>query len=245
MYDFHKYEIQDKPYKFVTLSFDDCVTQDIRFTELLKKYGLSCCTFNLNSAQFGWEDVLEYPSFRVNHFHVKPEDVRSVYEGFEVASHSRTHPRLDLLDREHLIEEVAGDAKTLNEMTGQPIIGMAYPGGPYYTDETIAVIRETTDIIYARDSNATYGFDLPAKDELMKWQPTCHITDERIDEVLENFKNTDTGDDMLLYLWGHTYEFDIWKTWDKVEEILKTLSEMDGVTYATNGEIADYIVRNK
>ena len=40
--------------KAFTFSFDDGVLQDIRFIELINKYGLKC-TFNLNSEFFGRE----------------------------------------------------------------------------------------------------------------------------------------------------------------------------------------------
>ena len=38
--------------KAVTFSYDDGVNQDIRFAEILSKYGLKG-TFNLNTAMFG------------------------------------------------------------------------------------------------------------------------------------------------------------------------------------------------
>ena len=43
--------------KFLTFSFDDGITQDIRFIELLNKYGLKG-TFNLNSLTLGKEGLL-------------------------------------------------------------------------------------------------------------------------------------------------------------------------------------------
>ena len=68
--------------KIVTLSFDDGVTQDRKLISLLKKYGLKC-TFNLNSKLLGSEGALSK---------IAPGDVKEVYAGFEVASHSCTHP---------------------------------------------------------------------------------------------------------------------------------------------------------
>lgn len=244
MYNFRKFEKRDKPYKFVTLSFDDCVMQDVRFINLLRKYGM-LCTFNLNSAMFGWTDTLDIGGRSVNHFHVLAEDVANVYNGFEVASHSCTHPRLDLLSREKLIDEIAGDVKTIEQLTTQKVIGMAYPGGPYYNDDVIKIICDTTDIFYARDTYSTYGFDLPKKEELMTWHPTCHFIDNSINDVINKFAINENMEDALLYIWGHTYEFDFWNNWNLVEEILQAISKLEGVTFATNGEIADYIVRTK
>ena len=43
--------------KALTFSYDDAVTQDIRFIELLDKYGMKG-TFNLNSERLGMEGSL-------------------------------------------------------------------------------------------------------------------------------------------------------------------------------------------
>ncbi|MDD6265980.1 MAG: polysaccharide deacetylase family protein [Clostridia bacterium] len=244
MYNMRHFKKENKPYKFVTLSFDDCVTQDIRFAELLRKYDIAC-TFNLNSAQFGWTDILPVGDTQVNHFHVKAEDVKKVYDGFEAAAHSKTHPRLDMLTKQQLIDEIKGDAQAIEELTGQHVIGMAYPGGPYYNDFVIETIKETTDIVYSRDTKSTHSLDLPKKEELMTWQPTGHFLDERIPDIIEELKKDDSGEDRLLYIWGHTYEFDLHDKWDYAEELLSKLSGLDGVTYATNGEIAEYIINER
>ena len=41
---------------------------------------------------------------------------------------------------------------------------------------------------------------------------------------------------MLFYIWGHSYEFDIDKSWDAFEEFLKYISGRDGIFYGTNRE---------
>ena len=45
----------------------------------------------------------------------------------------------------------------------------------------------------------------------------------------------------LLYVWGHSFEFEWDKNWDLVEEFCKTVSGDENVWYATNIEIADYV----
>ena len=52
--------------KAITFSYDDGVTQDIRFIELLNKYGLKC-TFNLNSDLLGLPGELIRDDARVRH----------------------------------------------------------------------------------------------------------------------------------------------------------------------------------
>ena len=244
MYNFRHFEKREKPYKFVTFSFDDGVTQDVRFIEMLNKYGL-LCTFNLNSAQFGNVDSLMAGEIELNHSHIPPRLVRAVYEGHEVAAHSRNHPRLDMLDFDGLMDEVGGDVKCLEELTGQHIIGMAYPGGPFYNEFTKKTITENTDIFYARNVKSTGSFELPKADDLMEWCPTCHLKDGNTHELAEQFAAAEPDDDMLFYLWGHTYEFDLGNVWDNIDKQLETIAKIPGITPATNGEIAVYIKEHR
>ena len=241
MYDFRRFEKSGGPYKFLTFSFDDGVTQDRRFVELLNKYGLKC-TFNLNSGYFGLKGVLETPSFKVGYDRIEPDEIRTLYAGHEVASHTVRHPRLDLLTQDEVFHEVEDDRIRLEELSGQPIIGMAYPGGPFFNDEVINTIVTRTPIRYSRSTEAHYSFKMP--EQLMNWEPSSHIHDKEAFELAEEFVDLRPEKDVLLYLWGHAYEFDIYQWWDRLEELLSILAGHRDVTYATNGEIADYIMRN-
>ena len=44
----------------------------------------------------------------------------------------------------------------------------------------------------------------------------------------------------LLYICGHSYEFDNNDNWDHLEEICKAISGKDDIWYATNMEIYEY-----
>lgn len=97
--------------KAVTFSYDDGVTQDIRLIELLNKYGLKC-TFNLNSELLGKKGILIRENQRISHYKIHPEDVKSIYDGHEVAAHTLTHPNLTKLDEAEIIP-VLGTAAPL------------------------------------------------------------------------------------------------------------------------------------
>ena len=45
----------------------------------------------------------------------------------------------------------------------------------------------------------------------------------------------------LLYIWGHSYEFDRDNTWERMENFCKMAGNNEEVWYATNIEIKDYI----
>ena len=45
----------------------------------------------------------------------------------------------------------------------------------------------------------------------------------------------------LMYVWGHSYEFDRDNTWDMMEDFCKLMAGHDNVWYATNLEIFNYL----
>ena len=92
--------------KAITFSYDDGVTQDIRLIELFNKYNVKG-TFNLNSELLGLPGELVRNDVRIDHNKVKPEDVKHIYEGHEVAVHTLTHPNLTQIeDDKEVIREI-------------------------------------------------------------------------------------------------------------------------------------------
>ena len=41
----------------------------------------------------------------------------------------------------------------------------------------------------------------------------------------------------LFYIWGHSFEFDIFDDWDKFEDFLKFISGRGDIFYGTNREV--------
>lgn len=86
--------------KAFSITYDDGITQDIRFVELLNQYGLKG-TFNLNSELmkngFEWTHESGLVIKRLS-----PEMVVDLYQGHEVASHTLTHPYMSDLSEEEL-----------------------------------------------------------------------------------------------------------------------------------------------
>ncbi len=224
--------------KAVTFSFDDGVTQDKRFVELLNKYGLKG-TFNINSSLLGTLNTLSHAEWTVSHNKIKASEVKSVYAGHEVAVHTLTHPRLPELDDETVIRQVDEDRKALESLCGYPIVGMAYPCGGVNNDERVAkLIRENTPIRYARTIEATRSLCV-RKENLLQYHPSYHFGDAQLEEVVEKFVNGQSAEAQLLYLWGHSYEMDIGDqiTWERFEGICKLLAGREDIFYGTNKEV--------
>jgi len=238
MYIPRKFKKREKPYKFLTLSFDDGVKQDERFIKMLDERGIKC-TFNINSGLFGNVHNAPYEGGEVPHDEVEAKDVNRIYQDHEVAAHTLTHPLLSHLTEEEVIKEVGEDQKTLAELSGQEVFGLAYPFGRCYTEETIRIILENTPIRYARNIASHHGFEMP--DKFMEWRPSCHWREESCIKLAKDFIDLDAKEDSLFYIWGHSYEFDMYNGWDEITELLDLIAGHDDIEYVTNGEIYKYI----
>ncbi len=116
--------------KAVTFSYDDGVTQDERLVEMFDRYGLKA-TFNINSELLGNRDDItcRQNGAVTTHHKIAPERVADLYRNHEVAVHTLTHPHLYDMEEAELIRQVNEDQKRLTELSGQEIVGMAYPYG--------------------------------------------------------------------------------------------------------------------
>lgn len=222
--------------KAVTFSYDDGVTQDKRLIELFNKYGLKC-TFNINSALLGQDGYLDREGERVTHIKVKPEEVRSLYSGHEIAAHTLTHPSLKDCSDEEILRQVEEDRLRLSELAGYEVVGMAYPGGTGCIGTSDEIIREKTGIKYARTTTSTYNFDL--QDDLILFNPTVyhHTEWDAMFSLGRKFLELEPDKPQLFYIWGHGYEFDIHNTWDRMEEFCKMISGREDIFYGTNKEV--------
>ena len=226
--------------KAVTFSYDDAVTQDIRLIELLNKYGLKS-TFNLNSGLLGTNAILDRVGKRISHYKIHPEDVKSVYEGHEIAAHTLTHLNLLWLDDQEVTRQVEQDRLNLSELAGYEVIGMAYArGGENNNDHVAELIKNNTGIRYSRTISSTGNFDL--QDNLYRFNPTVyHLDFDKMMELGKKFIAMKPTTPQLFYIWGHSYEMDYAPDyWSKLEEFFRLISGKDDIFYGTNREVLLY-----
>lgn len=235
------YKRDGKPRKYFTLSFDDGITQDARVIEILKKYGVNCATFNINSGLLGvsWAWVgqrLKNPA--LTHIRFTREELESgIYDGFEIASHSLMHHSFKMYDADPdmFVHHVMADVHNLAKIFGKAPIGMAWPGGDTeYTEKSIEILRDKTPIKYARAANSHYRFTLPRR--FLKWHPTCSIMSDSCLRLAKKFVDAECTEDMLFYAWTHSYELDNENAWDKLESLLEIITAHDDIVLVTNGE---------
>ena len=220
--------------KAVTFSFDDGVVQDRRLVKLFNKYGFKC-TWNINSALLNFPGQITDRGHTVDYSKIDIYEVKSLYQGHEVAVHSLFHPDLRQESDDSVRLNIETDRLILEKLVGYPIIGMAYPGG-VFDDRVVDIIKNKTAIKYSRTIQNTYNFG--RQEDLLRFNPTVHSMDfDNLSKLIDKFIEMKPEEDQILFIWGHAYELDFKDTWDRFEEIIKKLAHRDDIFYGTNKEV--------
>ncbi len=228
--------------KAVTFSYDDGVIEDKQLVKIFDKYGMKG-TFNFNCesirrVNFTKEQIEEY----------------FLSKGHEIAVHGANHRANGNIRPIEGIRDVLDCRLELEEKCGRIIRGMAYPDtgitqmGNFVSYSQIKQYLTELDIAYSRtlggDNNS---FTLP--EDFHAWMPTAHHDNPKILEYIDEFLALDISAKKyharriprLLYIWGHSYEFEKNNNWDHIENICARLADNGEIWYATNIEIYDYV----
>ena len=210
--------------KYIILSFDDNPIEDRRAVELLNQYQMKG-TFFLNSGTLN------------NNGFLAKEELKEVYNGHEVASHTINHLKLKELTKDEIKYQIERDIANIEAYTGQKVYGFAYPFGEY--NKKIKTVVKELGLKYARTVKGTKEFKTPT--DFLEWHPTMHFsgmawdTDDRerrnrgvqfmLDHV-EMFLSDPNAE--VLHLWLHSWELksDRFK-WDQLERLLRIISQED------------------
>ncbi len=211
--------------KALTFSYDDGQIHDKRLVELFNRYGLKG-TFHLNSGRLGQKDFLD------------AEEVAALYGGHEVSCHGVKHLFLNQLAQPELVHELLEDRRALEQLSDGIVTGLSYAFGVY--NNTVVDTAQMLGIEYARTIEDTGNFFVP--NDFMRWHPTAHhqklIEDEKLIEMFLNppfFMRPE-----LLYIWGHSYEFEMRNNWDAMERLCQRLAGHDDIWYTTNIDYCRY-----
>lgn len=211
-------------HKAVTMSYDDGRIEDRKLVEIFNKYGIRG-TFNLNSGMFG------------NLKYIEAAEVAGLYTGHEVAVHTVNHLFLENLPVKSLHDEILKDREALEELVGYPVRGMSYPYGTY-SDDVIAGLPYL-GIEYSRTVISHEKFSIP--DDFLKWDSSCRHAKNLMTTAQRFLEYERKGFKGLLYVWGHSYEFEDDGNWDLMESFCRYIGNNEKIWYATNIEVADYI----
>lgn len=201
-------------------SWDDGVVDDARLVEVLRRHGATS-TFNLNirlnesGRVFGWK-------FRDKDvWRLGLGEMPDLYDGFEIASHSLTHPHLTRIPRDEMVEEVAGSRAELQEMFGQPVEGFCYPFGDF-DDEVVRALKDA-GYTHARGvGHGAEGFPTWPPADPFAFRPHCHFLNEDFWGLFERARAAEVP---YFFFWGHSYEILDEPMWADIEDKVRRLSE--------------------
>ena len=209
-------------HKALTMSYDDGRIQDRRLVQIFNEYGIRG-TFHLNSGRLGKEGV------------IGPEEIPELYRGHEVACHTVTHPTIARCPLAEAAAEVLEDRAALEKITGTPVRGMSYPNGSY-SEELIRMLPGL-GIRYSRITGDSGGFTLP--EDPYRWKATCHHNHYLLELGKQFCALAKKQYLYLMYVWGHSYEFDYRENWDLIEEFCRNTGGREDIWYCTNIELMD------
>lgn len=215
----------DGKHKVLTMSYDDGNNADRRLIEIFNKYGIKG-TFHLNSGLID-QDVNR----------IKADEIKELYKGHEVAAHTLTHPTIERCPIDQVVQQVIQDRKNLEKIVGYTVRGLSYPNGSY--NETIKSMLPHVGIEYSRIVGSSRNFAVPR--DLYEWKGTCHHNDDLMKLAVEFVGLFKKQYLYMMYVWGHSYEFDKDNNWELIEDFCKCIADKEDIWYATNIEIVDYL----
>lgn len=211
-------------FKALTMSYDDGKIQDRKLVEIFNKYGIKG-TFHLNSS------LMDQPE------RIPAGEIKDLYKGHEVSAHTCTHPTIARCPKEEIVQELYNDRVNLENIVGYPVRGLSYPNGSH--NRQIRDLLPHLGYEYARTVEETGDFGIP--EDFLRWKATCHHNHNLL-ELGEKFINLYKKQYLyLMYVWGHSYEFDNDNNWDLIENFCRMAGNRDDIWYATNIEIVDYL----
>lgn len=220
--------------KVFNISYDDGIEQDVRFVELLNRYGLKG-TFNLNSGlmkqEFVWTHECGLQIKRL------PESsVTGLYAGHEVASHTYSHPYMDDYTEAEILKELGADRFFLEQLFGKKVTGYATPF--YFYSDLLEKCIQESGFEYARISEKSNDFSVP--EDFYHWRGSKFHWDADLEEFLDRFLQTDQ-ELAMCQLVGHSYDLDVFDMWDRMERICRKVGNADDVWPATHIQIVRYL----
>ena len=220
--------------KAFNVTYDDGVLQDVRFVELLNRYGLKG-TFNLNSAlmENGFEWIHE-KGLVVKRLHT--DVVKELYAGHEVASHTLNHPYMHDLSKESVMWELSQDKRNLEAIFEKEIKGFAVPFD-YYSGMIEECVKEC-GFSYGRISEMSHSFR--PQNDYYNWKPTVFHCEDILEELTQKFVETDEELAMFQIV-GHSYDLEAEDMWDRMEAVFRIIIENDDVLPMTMIEMVEYL----
>lgn len=217
--------------KYFVFTLDDGVTFDKDVIAFFKEQGIKA-TFNLNS---GLQDYVWYKNgveIKRNNFINEPH----IYDGFEVSSHTLTHPNLIECPDDEIIRQVEGDIKYLRWLFKRDDISSFAVPFSDFNEHIIDLIKNHTSATNIRVDEIDESFKIPTDQYHIK--PTAYDLN-RAKELLPKFIKNRKKSSVFIFA-GHSYDFFTDYTFDEFKEFVMMVKKT-GVIFITMKELENLI----
>jgi peptidoglycan/xylan/chitin deacetylase (PgdA/CDA1 family) len=195
--------------------WDDGVVDDIRLTDMLRRYGATA-TFSLNPGLYGEARTFGWHHGDKEVWRLGIHELVAVYDGFDIASHSLTHPNLTEVSPDVLYREVTESRMMLQGLFRRPVEGFCYPFDAW-NDLVKHAVRDA-GYRFAR-GNAQGRSDFPPGDPLV-FRPQCHFLSDDFWALYEEAR----CDGTVFFFWGHSYELIGDMMWMNLQRVIERIS---------------------
>lgn len=229
---------------FVTTSWDDGHILDYKLASLLHKYRVPG-TFYVAPKN------LELPQQE----RLRSSDLQAFSRHFEIGGHTLSHLRLTTVSDRVAAREISEGKDALEQVIGAPLRCFCYPGGEYRRqhptmvrdagfDLARTVRRGVTGISPRYETHTT----VHAYRHLVDYPDALRLAGGNPKKAGPIYWNWDkmamTLFDRVLrtggvyHLWGHSWEIEQNKDWQRLERVLSYISNRPKVKYVDNGQLA-------
>jgi peptidoglycan/xylan/chitin deacetylase (PgdA/CDA1 family) len=127
--------------KNVAITFDDGYLDNYRYAmPILQEFGFHATVFCISGKTGGVSDWTNDPVWNGHRLMGKEEMREMLLMGFEIGSHTRTHPDLSRITLDEAHDEIVGSKSELEDLLGNPVRSFCYPFGSY-REETTSIVR--------------------------------------------------------------------------------------------------------
>jgi peptidoglycan-N-acetylglucosamine deacetylase len=208
--------------------WDDGLVSDIRLVELLRRYRAKA-TFCLSpglyqeSRSFGWM----HENNEV--WRLGIHELADVYRGFEICSHSMTHPYLTDLPGDQLHWELQTSRHVLEHIFQKPVTGFCYPFNAY--NDFVKDGLRAAGYKWAR-GNRHVENAFPPIDPL-EFHPCCHFLDRNFRDKYDRQKQSGN----VFFFWGHSCELMDEAMWENLERMINGISSAPDAEWGCVGDL--------
>jgi len=208
----------------VTTSWDDGRDTDIKIAKILQRYNIAG-TFYVPVSVIDSKDYLSR------------KKLIDLSKRNEIASHSISHPILNLLSDLQLKKEIFNSKKVLENILSNFILGFCYPYGVF--NNRVKTVVSKAGYGFAR---TTRNNNVSFTDDWFEFSPTLEATlEELIVAKAKLFFDAALRLNGVWHLWGQTSHIERHDLWGELYEILSYVtSTSKKVWYAQNQELYKY-----